>query len=120
MAGPAPPVTQQVGRARGCGRRPEQEQLREAARCLVLDADGRSVPFPALYAEHKAIVLFVRVRRGRRGAQPGSVGAGGWRGCGASARAGPERRRRKHKGEQYCSWNLLLFSKVKHCLPERK
>ncbi|KAF4804977.1 Dual specificity protein phosphatase CDC14B [Turdus rufiventris] len=60
MAGPAPPVTQQVGRARGCGRRPEQEQLREAAHCLVLDADGRSVPFPALYAEHKAIVLFVR------------------------------------------------------------
>ncbi|XP_053788680.1 peroxiredoxin-like 2C isoform X4 [Vidua chalybeata] len=61
MAGPpAPPVTQQVGRARGCGRRPEQEQLREAARCLVLDADGRSVPFQALYAEQKAIVLFVR------------------------------------------------------------
>ncbi|KAM4879113.1 peroxiredoxin-like 2C isoform 2-T2 [Sylvia borin] len=61
MAGPpAPPVTQQVGRARGCGRRPEQERLREAARCLVLDADGRSVPFQALYAEQKAIVLFVR------------------------------------------------------------
>lgn len=65
MAGPAaPPVTQQVGRARGCGQRPEQEPLREAARCLVLDADGRSVPFQALYAEQKAIVLFVRVRRG--------------------------------------------------------
>ncbi|XP_054140249.1 peroxiredoxin-like 2C isoform X1 [Melozone crissalis] len=61
MAGPpAPPVTQQVGRARGCGRRPEQEQLREAARCPVLDADGRSVPFQTLYAEQKAIVLFVR------------------------------------------------------------
>ncbi|KAM3654776.1 peroxiredoxin-like 2C [Ammospiza nelsoni] len=61
MAGPpAPPVTQQVGRERGCGRRPEQEQLREAARCPVLDADGRSVPFQALYAEQKAIVLFVR------------------------------------------------------------
>ncbi|XP_059692977.1 peroxiredoxin-like 2C [Haemorhous mexicanus] len=61
MAGPpAPPVTQQVGRARGCGRRPEQEPLREAARCLVLDADGSSVPFQALYAEQKAIVLFVR------------------------------------------------------------
>ncbi|XP_056370343.1 peroxiredoxin-like 2C isoform X2 [Oenanthe melanoleuca] len=60
MAGP--PVTQQVGRARGSGRRPEQEQqqLREAARCLLLDSDGRSVPFPALYAEQKAIVLFVR------------------------------------------------------------
>ncbi|NXD43808.1 AAED1 protein, partial [Copsychus sechellarum] len=26
----------------------------------LLDADGRSVPFPALYAEQKAIVLFVR------------------------------------------------------------
>ncbi|XP_068031873.1 peroxiredoxin-like 2C isoform X1 [Anomalospiza imberbis] len=61
MAGPpAPPVTQQVRRARGCGRWPEQEQLQEAARCLVLDADGRSVPFQALYAEQKAIVLFVR------------------------------------------------------------
>ncbi|XP_030824597.1 peroxiredoxin-like 2C [Camarhynchus parvulus] len=61
MAGPAaPPVTQQVERARGCERRPEQERLREAARCPVLDADGRSVPFQALYAEQKAIVLFVR------------------------------------------------------------
>ncbi|NXI51534.1 AAED1 protein, partial [Chloroceryle aenea] len=26
----------------------------------VLDADGRSIPFKALYAEHKAIVVFVR------------------------------------------------------------
>ncbi|OWK54256.1 Thioredoxin-like protein AAED1 [Lonchura striata] len=60
MAGPAPPVTQQVGRARGGGRRPELERLREAARCPVLDADGRSVPFQALFAEQKAIVLFVR------------------------------------------------------------
>ncbi|XP_072778865.1 peroxiredoxin-like 2C isoform X2 [Taeniopygia guttata] len=60
MAGPAPPVTQQVGRARGCGRRPELQRLREAARCPVLDADGRSVPFQALFAEQKAIVLFVR------------------------------------------------------------
>ncbi|XP_074389012.1 peroxiredoxin-like 2C [Zonotrichia albicollis] len=61
MAGPsAPPVTQQVGRERDSGRWPEQEQLREAARCPVLDADGRSVPFQALYAEQKAIVLFVR------------------------------------------------------------
>lgn len=78
MAGPpALPVTQQVGRARGCGRRPEQEQepLLEAARCPVLDADGRSVPFQALYAEQKAIVLFVRVRRG-----PARLPAGLWEG----------------------------------------
>lgn len=84
MAGPpAPPVTQQVGRARGCGRqpeRPEQEQLREAARCLLLDADGSSVPFQALYGEQKAIVVFVRVRSGRRGAQSGS--RRGWAGAG--------------------------------------
>ncbi|KAJ7404110.1 Dual specificity protein phosphatase CDC14B [Willisornis vidua] len=60
MAGPALPVTQQVGRARGCGRRPEPGELREAARCPVLDADGRSLPFQALYGERKAIVVFVR------------------------------------------------------------
>ncbi|XP_071436474.1 peroxiredoxin-like 2C isoform X2 [Pithys albifrons albifrons] len=60
MAGPALPVTQQVGRTRGCGRRPEPGELREAARCPVLDADGRSLPFQALYGEQKAIVVFVR------------------------------------------------------------
>ncbi|XP_010566987.1 PREDICTED: thioredoxin-like protein AAED1 isoform X3 [Haliaeetus leucocephalus] len=61
MAGPpVPPVTQQVGRARDCGQRPELGELREAARCLVVDADGRSIPFKALYGERKAIVVFVR------------------------------------------------------------
>ncbi|XP_055555635.1 peroxiredoxin-like 2C isoform X2 [Falco cherrug] len=62
MAGPAapPPVTQQVGRAWGRGQRQEAVELREAARCLVVDADGRSVPFKALYGEQKAIVVFVR------------------------------------------------------------
>uniref|UniRef100_A0A663EZC1 Peroxiredoxin like 2C n=1 Tax=Aquila chrysaetos chrysaetos TaxID=223781 RepID=A0A663EZC1_AQUCH len=61
MAGPpAPPITRQVGRARGCGQRPELGELREAARCLVVDADGRSIPFKALYGERKAIVVFVR------------------------------------------------------------
>ncbi|KAM6229808.1 peroxiredoxin-like 2C isoform 2-T2 [Porphyrio hochstetteri] len=61
MAGPpAPPVTQQVGRARGCGQRPEPGELREAARCPVVDADGRRIPFEALYGEQKAIVVFVR------------------------------------------------------------
>ncbi|XP_054034262.1 peroxiredoxin-like 2C isoform X1 [Dryobates pubescens] len=61
MAGPlAPPVTQQVGRALGPELPPEPGELQEAARCLVLDANGRSIPFKALYAERKAIVLFVR------------------------------------------------------------
>uniref|UniRef100_A0A8C4TRW0 Peroxiredoxin like 2C n=1 Tax=Falco tinnunculus TaxID=100819 RepID=A0A8C4TRW0_FALTI len=61
MAGhAAPPVTQQVGRAWGRGQRQEAVELREAARCLVVDADGRSVPFKALYGEQKAIVVFVR------------------------------------------------------------
>ncbi|XP_068279176.1 peroxiredoxin-like 2C isoform X2 [Nyctibius grandis] len=61
MAGPpAPPVRQQVGRARGCEQWPEAGELREAARCLVVDADGRSIPFRALYGEQKAIVVFVR------------------------------------------------------------
>ncbi|XP_050185615.1 peroxiredoxin-like 2C [Myiozetetes cayanensis] len=60
MAGPrAPPVTQQVGRARGVGRR-EPAGLGEAARCLLLDREGRSVPFQALFRDRKAIVLFVR------------------------------------------------------------
>ncbi|XP_005155131.1 peroxiredoxin-like 2C [Melopsittacus undulatus] len=57
---PALPVTQQVGRARGCREQPEHGELREAARCLVQDGDGRSIPFKALYREQKAIVLFVR------------------------------------------------------------
>ncbi|XP_064901874.1 peroxiredoxin-like 2C [Columba livia] len=61
MAGPlASPVTQQVGRTRGCGQQPEAAELREAARCRVVDADGRSIPFEALYGEQKAIVVFVR------------------------------------------------------------
>ncbi|KAM6392270.1 peroxiredoxin-like 2C isoform 3-T3 [Rhynochetos jubatus] len=61
MAGPPPsPVRQQVGRTRDCGQRPEPGELREAARCLVVDADGRSLPFQALYGEQKAIVVFVR------------------------------------------------------------
>lgn len=59
------PVTQQVGRALGPDLPPEPGELREAARCRVLDANGRSIPFKALYREHKAIVLFVRVRRER-------------------------------------------------------
>ncbi|KAM6033527.1 peroxiredoxin-like 2C isoform 2-T2 [Chlamydotis macqueenii] len=54
------PVTRQVGRARGGGPRPAAGELREAARCLVVDADGRSVPFEALYGEQRAIVVFVR------------------------------------------------------------
>ncbi|XP_027508953.1 peroxiredoxin-like 2C [Corapipo altera] len=61
MAGPrALPVTQQVGRARGCGRGEPAELREEAARCPVLDRDGRSVPFQALYGDRKAIVVFVR------------------------------------------------------------
>ncbi|XP_032532609.1 LOW QUALITY PROTEIN: peroxiredoxin-like 2C [Chiroxiphia lanceolata] len=61
MAGPrALPVTQQVGRARGCGRGESAELREEAARCPVLDRDGRSVPFQALYGDRKAIVVFVR------------------------------------------------------------
>ncbi|XP_051633358.1 peroxiredoxin-like 2C isoform X2 [Manacus candei] len=61
MAGPrALPVTQQVGRARGCGRGQPAELRDEAARCPVLDRDGRSVPFQALYGDRKAIVVFVR------------------------------------------------------------
>ncbi|XP_075266940.1 peroxiredoxin-like 2C [Opisthocomus hoazin] len=61
MAGPpSPPVTQQIGRAAGRGPRREPGELREAARCLVVDAEGRSVPFEALYGEQRAIVVFVR------------------------------------------------------------
>ncbi|XP_069736485.1 peroxiredoxin-like 2C [Phaenicophaeus curvirostris] len=60
MAGRPPPVRQQVGRARGCGQRTEPAELRDAARCPVVDADGRSIPFGALYGAQKAIVVFVR------------------------------------------------------------
>ncbi|XP_074022546.1 peroxiredoxin-like 2C [Numenius arquata] len=62
MAGPpATAVTRQVGSAR-CGgqRRQLPGELREASRCPVVDAAGRSVPFEALYGEQKAIVVFVR------------------------------------------------------------
>ncbi|XP_051498783.1 peroxiredoxin-like 2C isoform X2 [Apus apus] len=61
MAGPlAPPVRQQVGRARGSEQLSKPKELREVERCLMLDADGRRIPFKALYGEQKAIVLFVR------------------------------------------------------------
>ncbi|KAM6363887.1 peroxiredoxin-like 2C isoform 3-T3 [Pluvialis apricaria] len=61
MAGPAaPPVTRQVGSARGGGPRRQPGELREAARCPVVDGDGRSIPFEALYGRQKAIVVFVR------------------------------------------------------------
>ncbi|XP_069736627.1 peroxiredoxin-like 2C isoform X2 [Phaenicophaeus curvirostris] len=60
MAGRPPPVRQQVGRARGCGQRTEPAELRDAARCPVVDADGRSIPFGALYGAQKAIVVLVR------------------------------------------------------------
>ncbi|KAM9213643.1 peroxiredoxin-like 2C [Leptosomus discolor] len=59
-APPAPPVTRQIGRARGCGQRRQPAALVEAARCRVVDADGKSVPFQALYGEQRAIVVFVR------------------------------------------------------------
>ncbi|XP_042643946.1 peroxiredoxin-like 2C [Tyto alba] len=57
---PAPPVTRQVGSERGGGQRRQPAELREAARCPVVDAGGRSVPFASLYGEQKAIVVFVR------------------------------------------------------------
>uniref|UniRef100_A0A8C3JNU9 Peroxiredoxin like 2C n=1 Tax=Calidris pygmaea TaxID=425635 RepID=A0A8C3JNU9_9CHAR len=60
-APPAPAVTRQVGSARPGGQgRQLPGELREASRCPVVDADGRSVPFEALYGEQKAIVVFVR------------------------------------------------------------
>ncbi|XP_025909039.1 thioredoxin-like protein AAED1 isoform X1 [Nothoprocta perdicaria] len=60
MACPPPaPVTQQICSAH-VSQQPEPRELREAARCPVLDADGKKILFRALYSERKAIVVFVR------------------------------------------------------------
>ncbi|XP_025944302.1 thioredoxin-like protein AAED1 isoform X3 [Apteryx rowi] len=56
---PAAPVTQQICSTH-VSQHPEPEELQEAAQCLVVDADGKKVPFRALYGEQKAIVVFVR------------------------------------------------------------
>ncbi|XP_009680177.2 peroxiredoxin-like 2C isoform X2 [Struthio camelus] len=56
---PAAPVTQQICSTPVSQHR-EPEELREAAQCLVVDADGKKIPFRALYGEQKAIVVFVR------------------------------------------------------------
>uniref|UniRef100_A0A8D0L415 Peroxiredoxin like 2C n=1 Tax=Sphenodon punctatus TaxID=8508 RepID=A0A8D0L415_SPHPU len=63
MADPlAAPVTQQIS-----SRNPLQptggrdfNELRDAARRLVVDGDGKAIPFGALYREQRAIVVFVR------------------------------------------------------------
>uniref|UniRef100_A0A8C8RUL2 Peroxiredoxin like 2C n=1 Tax=Pelusios castaneus TaxID=367368 RepID=A0A8C8RUL2_9SAUR len=58
---PAAPITQQIGSSEGVrpsGRGPRE--LRDAARRLVVAADGQGIPFGALYREHRAIVVFVR------------------------------------------------------------
>jgi len=67
---PQCPVVQQL-RPVSVAPRPELAELREAAYCLVVDADGSRIPFGALYRRQKAIVVFVRVRRA----------AADWAGC---------------------------------------
>uniref|UniRef100_A0A8C9LGE0 Peroxiredoxin like 2C n=1 Tax=Pavo cristatus TaxID=9049 RepID=A0A8C9LGE0_PAVCR len=60
MSGPPVcPIVQQV-RPVSAAPRPEPAELREAAHCLVVDADGRRIPFGALYRRQKAVVVFVR------------------------------------------------------------
>lgn len=127
MAGPpASPVTQQVGRTRGCGQQPEAAELREAARCRVVDADGRSIPFEALYGEQKAIVVFVRVRRERRpGAgvfrRPGARTGALW-GCerGVYTKGAGAEGKENVKADQFCFRDLLFFGKMMQYLSERK
>ncbi|XP_020658955.3 peroxiredoxin-like 2C isoform X1 [Pogona vitticeps] len=57
----AAPVTRQIG-DQSPWRPPGEEpaELRDAARCLVVDAAGKALPFGSLYKERKAIVVFVR------------------------------------------------------------
>lgn len=59
----SPPVTRQISSA-SPGQHMEEEpvELRDAAKCLVVDAAGKAIPFGSLYREQKAIVTFVRVR----------------------------------------------------------
>uniref|UniRef100_A0A803YA66 Peroxiredoxin like 2C n=1 Tax=Meleagris gallopavo TaxID=9103 RepID=A0A803YA66_MELGA len=56
---PLCPVVQQV-RPVSAAPRPEPAEIREAAHCFVVDADGRRIPFGALYRRQKAVVVFVR------------------------------------------------------------
>lgn len=67
---PLCPVVQQV-RPVSAAPRLEPAEMREAAHCLVVDADGRRIPFGTLYRRQKVVVVFVRVRRAARG----------WAGC---------------------------------------
>ncbi|OXB80103.1 UNVERIFIED_CONTAM: hypothetical protein H355_006935 [Colinus virginianus] len=56
---PTFPVVQQVRPAPAVPH-PEPAELRDAARCTVVDEDGRRVPFGTLYSRQKAVVVFVR------------------------------------------------------------
>lgn len=101
MAGlPATPVTQQAGRARGRGPRREAGEVREAARCLVVDAGGRSLPFEALYGEQKAIVVFVRVRRELLSGKVGRPWEGRGKGSGDLPKAELGRRGKTTQSQQ--------------------
>uniref|UniRef100_A0A8D0E1M6 Peroxiredoxin like 2C n=1 Tax=Salvator merianae TaxID=96440 RepID=A0A8D0E1M6_SALMN len=56
------PVTRQIDTQRRDQLRSAEApaELRDAARCLVVDAAGKSLPFGSLYREQKTIVVFVR------------------------------------------------------------
>ncbi|OXB61430.1 hypothetical protein ASZ78_004462 [Callipepla squamata] len=56
---PTFPVVQQVRPAPAVPH-PEPAELRDAARCMVVDEDGRRVPFGTLYRRQKTVVVFVR------------------------------------------------------------
>ncbi|XP_042733490.1 peroxiredoxin-like 2C isoform X1 [Lagopus muta] len=56
---PLCPVVQQV-RPVSAAPRLEPAEMREAAHCLVVDADGRRIPFGTLYRRQKVVVVFVR------------------------------------------------------------
>ncbi|KAJ6669647.1 hypothetical protein lerEdw1_000196 [Lerista edwardsae] len=55
------PVTRQIS-STSPGQHMEEEpvELRDAAKCVVVDAAGKAIPFGSLYREQKAIVVFVR------------------------------------------------------------
>ncbi|XP_052557204.1 peroxiredoxin-like 2C isoform X2 [Tympanuchus pallidicinctus] len=56
---PLCPVVQQV-RPVSAAPRLEPAEMREAAHCSVVDADGRRIPFGTLYRRQKVVVVFVR------------------------------------------------------------
>lgn len=67
MAEVLSPITRQVTKER-CepGTQSVEIDLREVEDCLIYDRRGNSFPFKNLYQDRKSVIIFVRVREGKK------------------------------------------------------